>query len=100
LRFAGLRFAAAMAAKSAASHPPRQLAPRPPGAPRRSTWAELLRRDFAIDVLTCPHCGGSRRLIAFLTDPQVVRKILAHIGHPTEPPAPAPARSTAELEFA
>jgi hypothetical protein len=69
-------------------------------SPHRSTWAELLRRVFAIDVLTCPHCGGTRRLIAFLTDPPVVRKILAHLGHPTEPPAPAPARSTAELEFA
>jgi hypothetical protein len=27
----------------------------------RSTWAELLRRVFALDVLTCPHCGGPQR---------------------------------------
>jgi len=55
---------------------------------------------FAIDVLTCPHCGSPRRLIAQLTDPVVVRKILAHLGHPTEPPRPAPARSREQLDFA
>ena len=66
----------------------------------RSTWAELLRRVFALDVLTCPHCGGPRRLIAQLTDPIVVRKILGHLGHPTEPPRPAPARSREQLDFA
>ncbi len=42
----------------------------------RSTWAELLPRVFAVDVLTCPHCGDPRRLIAQLTDPVVARKIL------------------------
>ena len=66
----------------------------------RSTWAELLRRVFALDVLTCPQCGGPRRLIARLTDPTVVRKILTHLGHPTEPPRSAPARSPEQFDFA
>lgn len=66
----------------------------------RSTWAELLRRVFALDVLTCPHCGGPRRLIAQLTDPVVVRKILTHLEHESEPPRPEPARSREQLEFA
>jgi hypothetical protein len=44
--------------------------------------------------------GGSRRRIAFLTEPAVVRKILANLGHPTEPPVPAPARSTDRLDLA
>jgi len=57
-------------------------------------------RAFAIDVLTCDHCGGRRRLIAFLTDGLVVRKILAHLGLPTEPPHLAPARAPPEFEFA
>jgi hypothetical protein len=55
---------------------------------------------FAVDVLTCPHCGGPSRLIAQLTDPVVVRKILAHLGLPTEPPRPAPARSRELFDFA
>lgn len=57
--------------------------------PRRSTWAELLHRVFAVDVLICPHCGGPRRFIAQLTDPIFACKILAHLGRPTEPARPA-----------
>jgi hypothetical protein len=68
--------------------------------PSRSTWGELLRRLFAVDVLTCPHCGGPRRLIAQLTEPIVVRKILAHLGLTTEPPRPAPARAREPFDFA
>ena len=26
--------------------------------PTQRTWAGLMRRAFAIDVLACPHCGG------------------------------------------
>ncbi len=90
------------------SHPCGPLAPNSPTVPStsarsrssRSTWAELLRRVFALDVLTCPQCGGPRRLIARLTDPIVVRKILTHLGHPTEPPRSAPARSPEQFDFA
>jgi len=32
--------------------------------PTRTSWAELMRRVFEIDVLVCPHCGGARKLIA------------------------------------
>jgi hypothetical protein len=67
---------------------------------RRATWAELLQRVFAIDVLTCPHCGGKRKLIALITERSVVRRILAHLGLPTQPPALAPARAPPEPELA
>ncbi len=53
-----------------------------------------------LDVLVCPHCGGRRKLIAFLTDGLVVRKILAHLGLSTEPPVLAPARAPPEPELA
>jgi hypothetical protein len=65
----------------------------------RSTWAELLRRVFSIDVLRCNHCGGRRKLIALITDGVVVRKILDHLGLPTEPPILARARVAEELTF-
>jgi hypothetical protein len=72
-----------------------------PRTPRqRLTWAELVKRVFAIDVLTCPHCGGPRKLIALINDGLVVRKILTHLGLPTEPPPIAPARAPPEPEFA
>jgi hypothetical protein len=68
--------------------------------PTRLTWAELMKHVFAIDVLVCPHCTGTRRLIALLTDGLVVRKILKHLGIQSEPPRLAPARAPPELEFA
>jgi hypothetical protein len=42
--------------------------------------------------LACPGCGGDIRLIAFITDPVPIRKILLHLGEPLEPPPLAPAR--------
>jgi hypothetical protein len=58
------------------------LAPAPDGArdqttPRAWTWAALMRRAFAIDLLACAHCEGRMRLIATLRDPAVIRKLLA-----------------------
>ena len=71
-----------------------------PARTRRLRWAELLRRVFAVDVLTCPHCGGARRLIATITDGLVVRRILDHLELPSSPPPIAPARAPPEPEFA
>ena len=64
----------------------------------------LLRRtpptdDAAIDVLECPHCGARRKLIALISDGVVVRKILDHLGLPSEPPILARARVSEELNF-
>jgi hypothetical protein len=42
--------------------------------------------------LECPACGGDIRLIAFITEPGPIRKILVHIGEPLEPPPVSPAR--------
>jgi hypothetical protein len=42
--------------------------------------------------LECPGCGGDIRLIAFITDPGPIRKILTHLGEPLEPPPVSPAR--------
>ena len=42
--------------------------------------------------VACPGCGGDIRLIAFITDPEPIRKILTHLGEPLEPPPVSPAR--------
>jgi len=66
----------------------------------RIPWAELLRRTFAVDVLKCPRClTGSLAVLAFITDPAVVLKILAHLSLPTEVPVTAPARLNPQLEL-
>jgi Putative transposase/Transposase zinc-binding domain len=84
---------AAPATVPAASTPPA-----PPGRqrPRRYwSWAELLRRTFAIDVLACPGCGGRLRLLATIAHPPAITKILRHLGLPAEVPRPVPARQRA-----
>ena len=46
---------------------------------RRRRWAELLRLVFQVDVEVCPRCGGEARILAFVTEPAIVRRILAHL---------------------
>jgi len=58
---------------------------------RAWSWAALMHRAFAVDVLACPHCGGRLRLIGTLHDPAVIRKILAHVGMAPSGPSPGPA---------
>jgi hypothetical protein len=67
--------------------------PPAPGRKRTLDWAQLLKRVFALDVLRCDRCGGPREVIAFLTDPEVVPRILVHLGLPSTPPPLAPARA-------
>jgi hypothetical protein len=42
--------------------------------------------------LECPACGGDIRLIAFITEPEPIQKILTHLGESLEPPPVPPAR--------
>ena len=46
---------------------------------RRRRWAERLRRVFQVEVDLCPACGGALRIIAFITELAVVRRILSHL---------------------
>jgi hypothetical protein len=43
--------------------------------------------------LLCPHCGADRKLIAMITDPATIRRILAHLKLPLEFPPLAPPRA-------
>ncbi len=42
-------------------------------------WMQRLKRLFAIDIETCPDCGGQLRVIACIEDPPLIAKILGHI---------------------
>jgi hypothetical protein len=61
--------------------------PRPPG---RLSWATLLRRVFAIEVIVCPRCAGPRRILGAVTEPHAVRRLLAALGLAGEPPPGRP----------
>ncbi len=63
----------------------------------RRGWAQLIRRVYGVDPLLCP-CGETMRILSFLTDPPVVRKILRHLAsqsaeRPRGPPRVAPGPS-------
>ena len=72
--------------------------------PRRKTtkyytWAELIKRVFLEDILHCPECNGARRIISFIIDPIVIRKILVHLGLPTEAPPRAGPRAAPDESY-
>jgi hypothetical protein len=68
----------------------------PTGTPYWS-WARLLRRVFGLELATCPLCQrGTLRLIAVITQGEVISKILHHLKLSADPPPIAPARSRQE----
>jgi hypothetical protein len=58
----------------------------------RVDWAMLLRRSLSVDVLECAKCHGRLRMTAVITEREPVRRILMHLGLPTEPAPVAHAR--------
>jgi hypothetical protein len=56
-----------------------------------------MRRVFEIDVPACPDCGGCMTMIAEINDRRVARKMLEHVGLPSECSQPWPARGPPEL---
>ncbi len=69
-------------------------APAAGSASPRWGWARLLKRVFAVDLARCPACGrGTLRIIAAITQGDVIRKILRHLKLATDPPPIAPARA-------
>jgi hypothetical protein len=67
---------------------------------RPSRWAALLARIYEVFPLVCPTCQEPLTFIAFLTDPEPICQILAHIGEPTSPPLLHPARGPPQAELA
>ena len=85
---------------------PHQHAPALPANPARirktprrpwHPWAELMRRVYPLEVLTCPWCHGPRKLLAFITNQDVIRKILAWLRLPLDPPPLVPARDSPDV---
>jgi hypothetical protein len=62
------------------------------------SWAQRLKRVFAIDIEICRRCGGRLRVIASIEEPAVIERILKHLGREAVPvdaahPSRAPPRS-------
>jgi hypothetical protein len=62
------------------------------------SWARLLHRVFALDMARCPWCQqGMLRLIAVITQSEVIHKILRHLKLSVDPPPIAPACARQEI---
>jgi hypothetical protein len=58
--------------------------------PRRG-WAEMIRKVYEVDPLVCPKCVGEMKLIAFLSEFEVVDRVINHLKLvfvATKPPPP------------
>ena len=55
------------------------------------SWAQRLKRVFNIDITLCPICGATMRVIADITDPDIIQKILDHLEPQPPPMKPATA---------
>jgi hypothetical protein len=40
----------------------------------------FIRKVYETDPLTCPKCPGEMRIISFIDQPDVIKKILEHLG--------------------
>jgi hypothetical protein len=50
------------------------------------SWMQRLRRVFHIDISQCPRCGGGVRIVAAITEPTLIRRILEHAVARAPPP--------------
>jgi hypothetical protein len=69
------------------SRPALHLGPAPQDTPdlsvsateSRSAWARLLAKIYEVDPLRCPRCGCQMRVLAVITDPPQILRILRHL---------------------
>jgi hypothetical protein len=56
----------------------------------RRTWARLIEKVYLVSPLVCPKCGCPMKIISFIEDQSVIRKILTHLGIWERQPRPPP----------
>ena len=59
---------------------PAILEPEGSSKAHRKNWARLIQKIYGLDPLTCPKCQGRMRIIAFIENQEIIRKILTHLG--------------------
>ncbi len=67
--------------------------PTPPErAALRRRWANLIRRVYEVAPLVCPRCGAEMRVVSFITEPALIRRILDHLRKREKVARPPPRR--------
>ena len=57
---------------------PQPSCPSVPQSCCRSAWARLIAKVYEVDPLACPRCSSKMRILAVITQPAEVKKILRH----------------------
>ncbi len=53
---------------------------------------------YEVDPLSCPKCGGRMRIVSFIEQDEVIRRILTHCGLWKDPPVrPPPMPATSRI---
>ena len=42
-------------------------------------WAAMIRKVYEVDPMVCPKCGGTMKVVAFITDYAAVDRIIDHL---------------------
>jgi hypothetical protein len=75
-----------------------EVDPPPVSKELKKRWSYFIRKVYETDPLTCPKCRGEMRIISFIDQPEVIRKILQHLGLWEESRAP-PEKSQRKKEL-
>jgi hypothetical protein len=43
------------------------------------TWRECIKKVWEVDPLLCKHCGSEMKIISFIYERAVIKKILIHL---------------------
>lgn len=46
----------------------------------KRNWARLIQKIYEADPLTCPRCSGKMKVISIIERPEIIKKILRHLG--------------------
>lgn len=57
---------------------------------KRLCWAALIKMVYEVNPLSCPKCGGRMRIVSFIEQDEVIRRILTHCGLWKDPPVRPP----------
>ncbi len=52
----------------------------------KQTWARLIKKIYEVDLLICPKCGFEMAVLAIITNPEEIQKILTHLRKNKSPP--------------
>jgi len=74
---------------------PSILEPEGSSKEHRKNWARLIQKIYETDPLCCPKCSGQMRILSFIEDPDVIKKILKHLGLWDIKARPPPKRANA-----